>query len=202
MRLIPKAWTKARPKARWMVIGCMLVFCAQAFSQTVAEPSAMTVLRSQVQAVAEAWNARLSLPESSRIGLRVSGAVAKEFTENSILEVLQRRGYKVALSSEQVDWLLDVLVHEQDVSYEELSDKRWKRVVSVSMEARLSMRANQEVRYLGKLDVSAVDTVTQREEGWWSSREGEPGTFEKIVTPIVVLAASAVMVYLFFTVRN
>lgn len=162
----------------------------------------MTVLRSQVQAVAEAWSARFSLPESSQIGLRVAGAVAKEFTENSILEVLQHQGYRVALSDEQVDWLLDVLVHEQGVSYEELSDKQWKRTVSVSMEARLSMRANQEVRYLGKLDVSAVDTVTQREEGWWSLGEGKPGTFEKIVTPIVVIAASAVVVYLFFTVRN
>lgn len=194
--------SKVRSNARWLVCGCIMVCFTRAFSQTVAEPSAMTVLRSQVQAVAEAWSARFSLPESSRIGLRVTGAVAKEFTENSILEVLQHRGYKVALSDEQVDWLLDVLVHEQGVSYEELSDKQWKRTVSVSMEARLSMRANQEVRYLGKLDVSAVDTVTQREEGWWSTGDGEPGTFEKIVTPIVVIAASAVVVYLFFTVRN
>lgn len=193
---------QSRLSARWIVFAWFGIFCMPVFSQTADEPSAVTVLRSHVQAIAEVWNARLSLPESSRIGLRVSGSLSKEFTENSILEVLQRRGYQVALSYEQADPLLDVLVHEQRVSYEELGDKLWKRTVYVSMEARLNMSQNHEVRHLGKLDVSAMDTVTYREEGWWSSREEGSGTFEKIVTPMVVIATSAVVVYLFFTVRN
>jgi len=83
-----------------------------------------------------------------------------------------------------------------------LNETRWKRIARVSMEARLHGGLNSVVRYLGKYEVSAEDTVSRREDGWWSSQVEEPGTFEKILLPIAVITTSAVVVYLFFTVRN
>jgi hypothetical protein len=191
-----------RWNARLVILGSLVVCSTRAFCQTEAETSALTVLRSQVQAIAEVWSSKLSGPESTTIGLRVAGTSAREFTENSILEVLQRRGYGVTLNPESGGSVLDVLVHEQSVSYEALNETQWKRIARVSMEARLHGGSNLVVRYLGKIDVSGEDTVTRREDGWWSSREEEPGTFEKILIPIAVITTSALVVYLFFTVRN
>jgi hypothetical protein len=191
-----------RTNARLVMLGFLLVCPTRAFCQTAVETSPLTQLRSQVQAIAEVWSSTLSLPESTTIGLRLTSTRAKEFTENSILEVLQRRGYSVTLTPEPGGVVLDVLVHEQSIAYEVLNETRWKRIARVSMEARLHGGLNSVVRYLGKYEVSAEDTVSRREDGWWSSQVEEPGTFEKILLPIAVITTSAVVVYLFFTVRN
>ncbi|MGH2569472.1 MAG: hypothetical protein ACRDGA_14125, partial [Bacteroidota bacterium] len=114
---------------------------------------------------------------------------------------------RVSLSKENVDALLDVFVLAQDVSYEEVSSDRWKRTVRAALEARLRSPGAQEVQYLGSLDFSSVDTVSQQEQGWWNSSERtllgiSHSAFERIITPLVVIAAAVVVVYLFFTVRN
>lgn len=192
---------------QWMVC-CSVLFLYPAMGQSGAEASASSALRSQVQAIAEALSREVELTPASRLGLQVSGSGNKEFTENIFLEVLQKKGFTVSLSSENVDAIVDVFVSAQRVSYDEIASVQWKRTVRIALEARLRFPNSQDVRYLGNHEYSKVDTVSQKDEGWWSSGESalllgsSPGTFEKIITPFVVIVASVVVVYLFFTVRN
>jgi hypothetical protein len=125
-----------------------------------------------------------------------------------MLEGLQKRGYHVFLTQENVDALLDVTVLEQSVQYEEIAASRWKRTTRVSLDGRLSLSESSEVRSLGNIQYTTIDTVSRKEDGWWNAGAGAfveseaPGLMEKLVVPFVVIVASVVVVYLFFTVRN
>jgi hypothetical protein len=195
--------------ARWATVGVTLLFVtAPGLGQATAERSVLSVLQWQMQVLLDAWGSQVPLPVSSRIGLRVTASAAKEFTEKSMLEGLQKRGYHVFLTQENVDALLDVTVLEQSVQYEEIAASRWKRTTRVSLDGRLSLSESSEVRSLGNIQYTTIDTVSRKEDGWWNAGAGAfveseaPGLMEKLVVPFVVIVASVVVVYLFFTVRN
>ncbi len=193
---------------QWMLC-CSVLFCwCSALGQSGVDVPASSALRYQVQAIAEALSRNIQLKPASRLGVQVSGSGNKEFTENIFCEVLQKKGFTVSLSPENVDAIVDVFVTAITATYDEIEATQWKRTIRVALEARIRFPDSQDVRYLGNHEYSQVDTVSQKEEGWWSSGEStllpgpSPGMFERIITPFVVIVAAVVVVYLFFTVRN
>jgi len=183
-----------------------LLLCYTGWGQQEQETTALSVLRSQAQTHAIEFLKASRFTAGSRIGLVVEGSANKEFTLNVFLEIFQQHGCIVA--EQDVEAVLEVLVLAQAVSYENQGVDVWKRTARTAMEARLRRRAGGEQEYLGNADYSKSDVVTHKEEGWWVSNEGTmlaqspPGAFEKILIPVAVIAATVIMVYLFFTVRN
>jgi hypothetical protein len=104
--------------------------------------------------------------------------------------------------------VLEILVLTQRVAFDEPNLGEWKRTTQTALEARLRWNSDGRVEYVGNSEHTMIDIVLQKEDGWWSSSEGallassSPGVFEKILIPVTVIAATVVMVYLFFTVRN
>ncbi|MCI0708291.1 MAG: hypothetical protein L0Y80_12505 [Ignavibacteriae bacterium] len=178
-----------------------------ALSQEV-EQSGLQILRQQAQAQAEEFALKLKSAGVTHIGLSIQGSSNEEFTYNVFLEILEKNGFAVSASNNNVEAILEVLVLTQGASFDEPISGRWKRIVRTATEARLRRPSTELVEYMGSFDVSKVDVVTQKEEGWWIESNGalsvgsSPGALEKILIPIAVIAATAVVVYLFFTVRN
>ena len=170
------------------------------------ETTALSVLRSQTLFVAEEFVQKLRLPQASQLGLKVDGSANTEFTANVFLEVLQKNGFTV--SAQEAEVMLEVLVLAQGVSYDDPNLGKWNRLTRTAMEARLRRISSGQLEYLGNADHSKVDVVSHKEDGWWISSEdalltsSSPGALEKILIPITVIAATIVVVYLFFTVRN
>jgi len=195
------------PSAR-LFFFCAVLIVPTAWGQQGDEATALTQLRSQAAAQAEEFVKVLNVVRGARVGIAVEGTENKEFTTNVFLEVLQKSGFVVSLAGQNVDATLEVFVLTQAVSYDGPENGKWKRTIRTALEARLRHTAAEQVQYLGNFDYSKVDTVSQKEDGWWVTNEGallagsSPGVFERIMTPLTVIAATVVVVYLFFTVRN
>jgi hypothetical protein len=182
--------------------------CNVFYGQTLREVSVIDVLQSQLASLGDEICNLLSPESSSRLGLVVDGTDKKSLVENSLIELLSKREFQVVLSKENVKHVLEVLVVTQTVSYESLATERWRRTIQTRLEARLRSIPGDETRYLGSHEATKLDTVRQREEGWVQKENrqllggSQSTTLERMLVPLTVIAASALVVYLFFTVRN
>ena len=193
--------------ARSVVCCLLLIFAGSDITWSrQGETSALSVLRSQTALVAEELVQKITLPQDAVLNIKVEGFTNGDFISNVFLEALQKRGRTVSESAANTELQISVLAF--GVSYDDPALGTWKRTTRTSLEARLKENTSGKIEYLGSSDYSKTDVVSQKESGWWVMNDGalmansSPGAFEKLLIPIAVIAATAITVYLFFTVRN
>jgi hypothetical protein len=137
--------------------------------------------------------------------------------QNTILEALKEMGYNLFIGSSdsQRSSTLDVGLLEMKVSYGPafrdtfLGKRKTPRTVKTSLSANLRA-PNDEILFAGILSRSFTDTVRASdihdlENPAQRITQGEApadGFFDNVIEPLVIIGASAVAVYLFFTVRS
>jgi hypothetical protein len=137
---------------------------------------------------------------------------------NTIVEALTKLNYSVYLSSsagEGSGAAVDLGIVEMKVRYGDafresfLGTRKTERTISTTISANVR-NAQNEVLFVGAVSRAYKDTVNvgdvaELESSSISFTHGEPpGTefLEDVLEPIIIVGASAVAIYLFFTVRS
>lgn len=137
---------------------------------------------------------------------------------NTILEALKKLNYSVYLSSpgsEGRGAAIDIGIVETNVRYGKtfresfLGRRKTERTISTIVSASVRNVQN-EFLFVGDVsreykDTVKVNDVSDLENPLISCTRGEPpgaDFFDELLEPIIIVGASAVVVYLFFTVRS
>lgn len=128
----------------------------------------------------------------------IEGSQQKSLAENAFAEVFQRRGGRISFSGKDRT-VLRVFVLSEKEEQNDLAAGKVLRTIQVTLEARSESPLSDLVRYWGRFERSSRDSVNRSDLPW---REESATGVEKIVEPLVVIAGSALIVYLLFTVRN
>jgi hypothetical protein len=164
------------------------------------------------------------LLQKSGVGLERNLAVSVRSPDtswvarNTIVEALKKQSYSVYLSSpdsESRGAAIDIGIVETKVRYGNtfresfLGKRKTERTISIIVSANVRS-AQHEVLFAGAVSRAYKDTVNvsdvpELENASIHFTHGEPpgaGFFEEVLEPIIIVGASAVVVYLFFTVRS
>lgn len=166
------------------------------------------VIRHQCDELAREILQSIELRPGDRVAIRVKGAQAPVVVENAIIEELHKKQIIPLLNAPADNGLpvLDLLVLGQEVNFRPAKEGAFSRTIQTTLEGRYQSGQSQEVRFLGMFSRSQIDTVSQREVIRWSDfsmgAEEESSTFQKLLTPVILISGAFLVVYLFFTVRN
>ncbi len=190
----------------------MLIATGWSRSQTQAlDQSAFLILRAQATSIAAdiAEKIRPRLVDSASVRVSVEARTNQMMVENVLLEILDKSGLKSSLGrSDVTSPVVQVHVIDQTLSYAATNSGTFQRTIQTILEARFQLPAITETTYLGSFQRSSTDTVQVREEPRaYGLHGGGPGSgtssfFERVAGPILMIAGTFLIVYLFFTVRN
>lgn len=169
--------------------------------------SSVSVLRSQAGSIANEIIDSLSSGAPSTCVLSVEGALLPGVVENAFVNACVARGVavRVGRGGSQNETRVDIVVLEQLVRYIEASNGGYERTVTSTFEIRVDSPDLSEQPRTRVLSRTATDHVVSRESipELGTVVEDEPeSVFEHILAPVVVVAGSIVIIYLFFTVRS
>ena len=200
-----------RHLTRLITLG-MLIATGWCRSQTQAlDQSAFLILRAQATSIAAdiAEKIRPRLVDSASVRVSVEARTNQMMVENVFLEILDKSGLKSSLGRTDItSAVVQVHVIDQSLSYAATNSGTFQRTIQTILEARFQLPAISDTTYLGSFQRSSIDTVQHREEPRTYGLHGEgprSGTssfFERIAGPILMIAGTFLIVYLFFTVRN
>lgn len=182
--------------------------CSVAWGQTAGVEPSLILLREQSGSLAEEVLRGVELREGDQVALRVTGATTVLFVENAFIEALQRRQCKAVLDGEKVrgNASLDILILNQGVRFSLVSAAGFERSIQTTIEARYRAQSTEASISLGTFQRSLKDTVKEREELTMFSSQAENveeiSAFQRLFTPVILVAGAFMVVYLFFTIRN
>lgn len=178
------------------------------FAQEPAAQAAAGVFRQQAGEIASEVLSAMGEVVPVSVALVVEDAPLQRIVENGFLEALAGRGVAVheAGGFAEAENTLRVLVLEQNASFDSLGLERYRRTIRTVLEARLEPGQGAPFRYLGSFERTQLDTTRSAEAVEWISTgsvpDEEKSTFSRIVAPLVIIGAAALIVYLFFAVRS
>ena len=137
---------------------------------------------------------------------------------NTIVEALTKLNYSVYLPSqggEGKSAIIDLGIVEMKVRYGDvfregvLGTRKTERTINTTLSANVR-NAQNEILFAGAVSRALKDTVdvsdvAQLENSSIAFTHGEPPKtdfFENVLEPVIIIGASAVVVFLFFTVRS
>jgi hypothetical protein len=195
----------------------MVVLCSIGFAaDTVIPVSHRSILHRLAQGtIAAAGENGLSLPddaliviiEKSPLNDAIRSAVSRSFSDKNIT---------LYFSSDSADTLLTfsldeaTLVYGTPFSSSFLGSKKVERTITVKADIALMTKAAQKVLFSSEVTRSVTDTVMLSDVGLLNDPT-VPFTavvlpansfFDSIIEPAIITIASAVAVYLFFTIRS
>ena len=178
-------------------------------SQSVPESTTALLLRKQFQEIADDVVAKFTIVPPNNVVVSVESPYPVTSVQNAFLDALQRKGCQPFLhaNGDSVSAALTVTVLHEKVTFEDFGGKNFLRTVESEVEARIEFGSFKSAQYLGTFRRSARDTVQEREPEYvktplGSLHEEDASTFQRLVGPLIVLASSVLVVYLFFTVRS
>jgi hypothetical protein len=139
-------------------------------------------------------------------------------TRNTIAEALTKLNYTVYLTSSDGEGkgaTIDIAIVEMKVRYGDvfregfLGTRKTERTISTTMSANVR-NVQDEILFVGGVsrahkDTVDVSNVAQLENSSFAFTHGEPPKtdfFENVLEPVIIIGASAVVVFLFFTIRS
>ena len=137
---------------------------------------------------------------------------------NTIVEALTKLNYSVYLPSQGGEGkaaIIDLGIVEMKVRYGDvfregvLGTRKTERTINTTLSANVR-NAQNEILFAGAVsralkDTVVVSDVAQLENSSIAFTHGEPPKtdfFENVLEPVIIIGASAVVVFLFFTVRS
>jgi hypothetical protein len=158
----------------------------------------------------------LPATDSSAISVVFDADSATHTFQYVILEELKKRVHSVFLRESNVDAIVSLTVSQVSVQYENpfsesfLGTRKATRKAELQMRGTVSNASNHQVMWAGTIERSYTDTIpiSQIASLESSSRTIAQGIvpeapfMERLVEPMVIIAATGIAVYLFFTIRS
>lgn len=157
-----------------------------------------------------------NLFSSSAVFLRMEDLPVHSVVRNDIVGALLSRNITVQTAQESAGTIMTCTVQDPAVSYGDMftesifGARKVERIVSLTMHVDVASRLNNTIVFSKKYSVSNIDTVLyddiQNLEDPTlpvrSMSRPHPSFFDSFLEPVLVTVASAVAIYLFFTIRS
>ena len=166
------------------------------------------VFRGLAQSIAEEMLEKIACDDRRSIVVSVESARLTSITENAFLDVLKKKGChgRIGGTGDSSETSLRVIVLGEELAYSELPSTGFARSIRIDIEARLQVAGEREAHILRNLTRETKDTVGFREEiPFLMKNAGESersDSWQKILSPLIIIGASSLLIYLFFTVRS
>ena len=167
--------------------------------------SSRTIIRSQLQSIADEVVDSAKFDVKGRVAVLVEGEGLRMLTENAFIEALQKRHYtSVVIDSVSIHQIIHVFIFNAEIKVRELNGKFSERNIGTTLEARVVQGAERQVRMLGTFHRETKDTVSVSASGLLPAvqKNDESGFLQRMLTPFIIVGGAVVIVYLFFTVRS
>jgi hypothetical protein len=175
----------------------------------------LEIFRSQLDSLASEVLERANLGGEKNLFLNVRSSDSSLVARNMISEALKRLRYNVFFASRGDEATIDLAFVETSVRYGSvfrqsiLGERKAERTINTVISANVRSVQN-EVLFAGSLSRTLRDTVSvgdipDLENSSIPFTHGEApegGAFDNILAPAIIVGASAVVIYLFFTVRS
>jgi hypothetical protein len=178
----------------------------------------LEVFRSQLDSLASELLQRANLGQERNLFLNVRSSDSSLVVRNMISEAFKRLRYNVFLASHgngSEGAAIDLAFVEIAVRYGRafreniLGGRKAERTISTVISANVRSAGN-EVLFAGNLARTSRDTVSVGDIPdlenlsipFTHGEAPEGGVFDNILAPAIIVGASAVVIYLFFTVRS
>ena len=165
----------------------------------------MSVMRSQLQSIADEVVDSAKLDIKGRVAVLVEGEGPRTLAENAFIEALQKRNYvSMVTDTVSANQILHVFFISAEIKLRELDAKLSERNIRTTLEVRMVKGAEREVRILGTFHRETRDTaqVFATELLPTVQKNDETRIFQRMITPFIIVGGAIVIVYLFFTVRS
>ena len=157
-------------------------------------------LRDQASSIAQEVVGKLTVEQQVRVLVSVENSPWKTLTENAFIEALKKAGFQPVLGGGD-EKELRIAVLDQSVTYQAVPAGSFQRYCRSVVEARMRGSNALEVVTLGMFQRESVDTVASKNDPMAPS-EHEPGFFDQILGPLLIIAGSVTIIVLLFTVRS
>jgi hypothetical protein len=178
-------------------------------AQVASNPSTALVVHEQLKSIAEEVAGRVLFDAGNKVVVNINAEKDLTLVENAFLQALDRKGFPARLyrGPDSVDVSLKVDLLTDRVSFDEAAGGAFVRTVQIDLEARVEYAAKRPAEVFCLFHRTAIDTVSQKDPGALvklgiRSIDAETTLFQRLVGPLIVLAGSIIVVYLFFTVRS
>jgi hypothetical protein len=178
---------------------------AMSFAHDSTGINSASVVRSQLQSIADEIIDSAKFDVKERVAVFVEGEGQRTLAENAFVEALQKRKYtSVVIDTGSRHQILHVFLFNSDIKVRELDTKVSERNIRTTVEARIEKGAEREAHMLGTFQRETQDTAQVFTAGLLSAvqRNDENGILQRLVTPFIIVGSAIVIVYLFFTVRS
>jgi hypothetical protein len=187
------------------VIFLFFVFSRESHASDSLAVNAASVTRSQLQSISEEVVEQTKFDSSRQVALRVEGEEPRSLVENAFIETLQNKGFTSVLN---VDTALGQTLHifllRTGSNVRKLDEKYFEREIYTTLEARITIGTERKVRFLGTYHRESKDTAQVFPSVQISGVPviEEKSVMQQLFTPIIVISAAVLIVYLLFTVRS
>jgi len=178
---------------------------AVSFTNDSTRVSSTSVMRSQLQSIADEVVDSAKFDIKGGIAILVEGEGPRTLAENAFIEAFQKRNYvSIAIDTTLRNQILNVFILSSEIKIRQLDLKLSERIIRTTLEARIVKGAERETRILGTFHKETRDTaqVFTTELLPTVQKNDETGILQRMLTPFVVVGGAIVIVYLFFTVRS
>ena len=181
-------------------------------------PTNLDLYQRNVQVIVETLLSEIRMDFDRQLAVKIHGQEHSWIVENAFLSALQERDFSVRTAyNESVNSIIfDFTVVELNVKYRradrdgDFGKRRIERSVSTVLAGKVYTGSTGEVYYSGTVgktakDRIAIDDIARVEHEQISVTKGTrpSGSFmKKILEPAVVISATAIAIYLFFSVRS
>ena len=163
------------------------------------------VARSQLRSIAEESLDQAQFDPKDRVVVVVEGEGPRALAENAFVEALQKRNYVPATDiGTAPEQSVRVYLLGFDIRIRALDSQQMERTVRTQLEVRTVKGSQHETRVLGTFLREERDTARAFPENRMPLPvpQGDEGTLQRVLTPLVVIGGAVLIVYLFFTVRS
>ena len=175
------------------------------FTNDSTKVSSTSVMRSQLQSIADEIVDSAKFDVKERVAFFVEGEGPRTLTENAFIEAFQKRNYvSIAIDTVLKNQILNVFILSSEIKIRQLDSKLSERIIRTTLEARIVKGAEREAHILGTFHRETKDTaqVFTIELLPTVQKNDETGILQRMLTPFIVVGGAIVIVYLFFTVRS
>jgi hypothetical protein len=167
--------------------------------------SAVSVIRSQLQSIADEVVDQAKLDTNGQVILWVEGQEQRALTENAFIEVLQKKRHTIVLNvGTSLGQTLHVFLLISEFKLQKLIEKYLEREIHTILEAKTIMGAERKVQLLGTYHRESKDTaqIFPSTQILGMSAAEDASVMQQLLTPIIIIGGAILIVYLLFTVRS
>ncbi len=152
----------------------------------------------------------------TKVSCKILNTNRNTYLRQSIVETLRETPLEVFFGDSLADVSASFNVSTLSINYSKgfsehfFSGRKTERTISVAIQAeyverqsnRLVWAETAQETFTDTVDVTSIDELEKSSKGIADTRYGQYSFFDKILEPFVITVASAVAIYLFFTIRS